>query len=394
MSVIPSPRSTYRSLDYRDSETRRGAFTLIELLVVIAIIAVLIALLVPAVQAVRQSANRTQCLNNMRQIALALHNFHDAHKSLPSYFGIFPPRDSNRRTVNTTAASKSEPFGSWTLHLLPFIEQEPFYRQLREEIEADGYNSNQTTGATSVPGSGTTTVTINGVTYDVPTGNSSTGGTTTQYGIWKASFRPFIFPMLRCPLDYSARPDELVESWATTNYLANWNAFGDSTGDGSSTYGAWTRWGYYTAPPNFQSISDGLTNTIMVAEGFANCDGRSRIALYSANYHNFGITSALGSSLGDATVSGSGGLIGAGSYNYQNGLPNTFLFQAQPLAKTASQCPPGKECCSRWQAQSIHSAMHVALMDASVRAVSPSVSQDTWTLLMLPRDGKQVGNDW
>lgn len=62
---------------------RRRAFTLIELLVVIAIIAILIALLLPAVQQARESARRTQCRNNFKQIGLALHNYHDAHRELP-----------------------------------------------------------------------------------------------------------------------------------------------------------------------------------------------------------------------------------------------------------------------------------------------------------------------
>jgi prepilin-type N-terminal cleavage/methylation domain-containing protein/prepilin-type processing-associated H-X9-DG protein len=96
------------------SRARRPGFTLIELLVVIAIIAVLIGLLLPAVQQVRGAADRAQCLNNLKQLALALHQYHDDYKS-------FPPGHRSLRNADQL------PYSGWTLSILPYLEQRQLY---------------------------------------------------------------------------------------------------------------------------------------------------------------------------------------------------------------------------------------------------------------------------
>jgi prepilin-type N-terminal cleavage/methylation domain-containing protein len=101
------------------SQAQRRGFTLIELLVVIAIIAILIALLLPAVQQAREAARRTQCKNNLKQIGIALHNYHDTFKVLP------PGTVTNARWPTPDASQ-----WGWGVMILPYIDQAPIYNVL------------------------------------------------------------------------------------------------------------------------------------------------------------------------------------------------------------------------------------------------------------------------
>ncbi len=124
--------------------SQKHGFTLIELLVVIAIIAILIALLLPAVQQAREAARRSSCKNNLKQIGLALHNYHDTHR-------VFPPgmmnTISNWAEDSTLGASAR---GGWFAMILPFVDQAPLYNTWASEQSAGTNNLNFSLRSTPV----------------------------------------------------------------------------------------------------------------------------------------------------------------------------------------------------------------------------------------------------
>src|SRR5436309_8228610 len=108
-----------RSMEHGNPEVTRRAFTLVELLVVIAIIGILVALLLPAVQAARESARRMQCQNNLKQIGVAMLNFHDAKKAYPS---AGTNGDDFYTDPQIGAKAGFERFG-WGFQILPYLEE-------------------------------------------------------------------------------------------------------------------------------------------------------------------------------------------------------------------------------------------------------------------------------
>jgi prepilin-type N-terminal cleavage/methylation domain-containing protein len=332
------------------AQARRAGFTLIELLVVIAIIAVMIGLLVPAVQAVRESACRAHCQNNLHQLAVAVHNFQSDRGTMPCYFGTMP------------AGSNTSPYGGWFAHLLPYVEENTVYKLMMDDILASGYNTPQVTGGSGGGGgtfNGGTTTSYNGYDYTSPGyySGGGGGGTVTNHGIWLDGVHEKRYKILQCPSDPSNNYSGLVYGyWGSTNYAANWNAWGNDTG------------AYNTPPAKLTDIQDGTAYTILFGEHYAQCDRLGRIALYSWWYQDFGL-------------------------NWY-GQGNTLMFQVRPLPKDYDNCPPGADCCDNWRAQTGHGDLQVAMADGSVRAVHRGISQQTWDRAMLARDGLPLGSDW
>jgi len=324
----------------RRTSSARG-FTLIELLVVIAIIAVLIALLLPAVQAAREAARRAQCVNNLKQLGIALHNYHSATNSLP--WGSFYA-------------------GGWSdvsplVMLLPHVEQTQIYNAINFSL------------------------------YFSSVGMANPGGA-IQTTAWRATVAAF-----QCPSD----TDRLTNAECHTSYMANTGADASSINNLNALSGPFQPQvnrgnGQYNRPASFASIIDGLSNTAMISE----------VVKGIGTSNNAQIDPLKPS--GTASVLTGGGS-GGGSLNDYNlcqakpvktiadaasGTPTgSWYFVAQPnMSLYCHVMPPNTWSCAYtamrdYDASVTASSRHpgvvnVLMGDGSCKAVKSSVAREVW----------------
>jgi len=173
---------------FKQPRSARQAFTLIELLVVIAIIAILIALLLPAVQKVRVAAARSQSMNNLKQLGLGAHSFHDAMGCLP-WNGLdldnILAANENATTPKRMGNSKDPFSGSWGYMILPYVDQAALYDQCNGGVRQSGTDKKVPVfccPARSRPGI-SSTATIGSTSNGLVTNQNAATGPTTDYGI-------------------------------------------------------------------------------------------------------------------------------------------------------------------------------------------------------------------
>jgi prepilin-type N-terminal cleavage/methylation domain-containing protein/prepilin-type processing-associated H-X9-DG protein len=337
----------------------RGAFTLIELLVVIAIIAVLIGLLLPAVQKVREAANRTQCKNNLKQIGLAAHNCNDTARLLPPAQGWLPG----------SSPSPGAGWGGVLFHLLPYLEQDNLYKN----AVVTGPNPMGENPGPNQP------------YYSATAGV----GTANFVGV-----RPL--KVLVCPSDYtnSGQPytDQFFNyQWATTTYAGNFLVFGVPKSNSlgllplppQTTYG-WVTWqGMASIPASFP---DGTSNTILFAERLAICGSVSSPLPAQANLWDWWLPASSGTA---AYMNG-----GLGHHYFPLfGVPTTNGTPIGPVS--LFQVQPTQGNCDASRASTPHTGgMQVVLADGSVRSLTQGMSGTTWWAAVTPACGEVLGADW
>jgi prepilin-type N-terminal cleavage/methylation domain-containing protein/prepilin-type processing-associated H-X9-DG protein len=239
----------------------RRAFTLIELLVVIAIIAVLIGLLIPAVQKVREAAQRMSCQNKMKQLALACHSYHDANLSLPPGFTATTAQPTFLLHIYGgpgTNDGRPKPGPSWSVLILPYIEDSNLYASFNLAGGFTGEQSDVAKYPTYFLGNNATLLFQPNSNFQCPSDANSTSNVPNSNYLavmGGASGRPTITPGQNCP--NSSGTDSGCMSYQQSQFV-------NSASGGKTWYNNGVI--YINSATRFTDIVDGTTNTFMLGE--------------------------------------------------------------------------------------------------------------------------------
>jgi prepilin-type N-terminal cleavage/methylation domain-containing protein/prepilin-type processing-associated H-X9-DG protein len=382
---------------------RRG-FTLIELLVVIAIIAVLIALLLPAVQAAREAARRAQCTNNLKQIGLALHNYHQTNDKFP--------QGMSQSTSSLTAYAYAG-WGEWSAQamMLPYMEQSPTYNAIN-------FNCNMIWGTAAATNLTASTRVINSFCCPSDTQVAFGGAppmSVTMYNSWtqNAAWPPNIN-------SYRGSLGTTTAVFGTGGYLSGqpdpFNMTGGATATTTSTgiFAAWNCFG-------IRDATDGTSNTIAFAESLVG----DAVNVVNTHRNNsvMGATAAAGvespdaSSLNWQTVvmpaiqacttaynvatTAAGTLTGENGIRWGYGSAGITLFQTvvppngAPWNSCQDQCGGCQLNYTQFSnAQSNHpGGVNVLMGDGSSRFIKSSINPQSWMALGTRANGEVISSD-
>ncbi|MDR2705945.1 MAG: DUF1559 domain-containing protein [Planctomycetaceae bacterium] len=357
--------------------TIKRAFTLVELLVVIAIIGVLIALLLPAVQAAREAARRMQCTNHLKQLGIAVHNFHSTYKRIPG--GIEDPlwMEYNKK-ITGTGAKEANVYSGTTL-LLPFVEQQAVFDTIISRLTESIADSSIRPFPSATDYLSTTTRT------------SSEYETGEQNMVTDFPGNPFATQVTPfwCPSESVTKPNN-GEKWGRINYA--WN-FGDipewTNSDSPLGYrGIWffTRSGRKIT---FSHVVDGTSNTLLfaeiaISESYSDNKVRSGI-VYNSAIKRDSAPSACGAERGNGGTFVSSTTQSIKGWSWGDGRKqqavNTILPPNQPSCADASSGSAYTILTSSFlTASSYHSGgVNGALVDGSVRFISETISSGNIT---------------